>query len=102
MEAMPLAWLEGWAMGKAIVASETGPGPEAIEDGVSGLLCNPHEPDSIAEKIIRLLKDEELRRQLARQARERAVNFFSVESLTERNEKFYARCADHRRNGHRA
>lgn len=92
MEAMPLAWLEGLAMGKAIVAGETGPGPEAIEDGVSGLLCNPHEPSSIAEKIIRLLKDAELRRRLARQARQRAVNLFSVEALTRRNEEFYLRC----------
>ncbi len=102
MEAMPLAWLEGLAMGKAIVASETGPGPEAIEDGVSGLLCNPHEPSSIAEKILRLLKDGELRRRLAQQARKRAVNLFSVESLTARNEEFYAHCVGHRRNGHRA
>lgn len=99
MEAMPLAWLEGLAMGKAIVASETGPGPEAIADGVSGLLCNPHEPGSIAESIIRLLKDGELRQRLAREARRRAVNLFSVESLTARNEDFYARCVGRRRNG---
>lgn len=92
MEAMPLAWLEGLAMGKAIVASQTGPGPEAIEDGVSGLLCNPHEPGSIAEKIIQLLKDAELRQRLAKQARQRAINVFSVETLTERNEAFYAHC----------
>lgn len=92
MEAMPLAWLEGLAMGKAIVASQTGPGPEAIEDGVSGLLCNPHNPASIAEKIIPLLKNNELRRRLGEQARQRAVNLFSVETLTERNEKFYAHC----------
>lgn len=89
MEAMPLAWLEGLAMGKAVVASQTGPGPEAIEDGVSGLLCNPHEPSSIAEKIIRLLKDAELRRRLGQQARQRAVNLFSIEALVNRNEAFY-------------
>lgn len=101
MEAMPLAWLEGLAMGKAVVASETGPGPEAVEDGVSGLLCNPREPGSIAGSILRLLKDGELRRRLAREARRRAVNLFSVESLTARNEDFYARCVG-RRNGRRA
>lgn len=94
MEAMPLAWLEGLAMGKAIVASETGPGPEAIEDGVSGLLCNPHEPASIAEKIVRVLNNKELRQRLAQQSRQRAVNVFSVESLTARNEAFYARCLE--------
>ncbi|MDQ3010054.1 MAG: glycosyltransferase family 4 protein [Acidobacteriota bacterium] len=91
MEAMPLAWLEGLAMGKAVVASQTGPGPEAIEDGVSGLLCNPHDPGSIAEKIILLLKDGDLRRRLKQQARQRAVNLFAVEALASRNEEFYSR-----------
>lgn len=90
MEAMPLAWLEGLAMGKAVVASQTGPGPEAIEDGVSGLLCNPHEPASIAEKMIAVLKDQTLRRRLGEQARQRAVNLFSVEALVNRNEAFYS------------
>ena len=93
MEAMPLAWLEGLAMGKALVASKTGPGPEAIEDGVSGLLCDPHNPASIAEKLILLLQDRNLRRNLGLQARQRAVNLFSVETLVSRNREFYARCA---------
>ena len=79
-------------MGKAIVASKTGPGPEIVEGGVSGLLCDPHDPASIAEKVISLLKDTELRRRLGRQARSRAVELFSVDSLVERNERFYERC----------
>ncbi len=92
MEAMPLAWLEALAMGKAVVASQTGPGPEAIEDGVSGLLCDPHDPNSIAEKIILLLNDQDLRRRLGHEARQRAVNLFSVETLVSRNQEFYAQC----------
>ena len=92
MEAMPLVWLEALAMGKAVVASKTGPGPEVIADGVSGLLCDPHDPQSIADKIIALLKDDGLRRYLGRQARERAVNSFSESVLVERNEAFYRRC----------
>lgn len=93
MEALPLAWLEGLAMGKAVVASDTGPGPEVIEDGISGLLCDPYSPESIAEKIIRVLKDASLRRRLGEGARQRAVNTFSIEVLAERNEAFYKRCA---------
>jgi len=92
MEALPVAWLEGMAMGKAVVASNTGPGPEVIEDGVSGLLCDPHDPASIAEKIINLLKDAALRRRLGDQARRRVTDFFSMDALIERNENFYRRC----------
>ena len=53
MEAMPLAWLEGMSMGKCVVASQTGPGPEVIEHGVSGLLCDPHDPAAIAARSSR-------------------------------------------------
>ncbi len=94
MEALPVAWLEAMAMGKAVVASNTGPGPEVIEDGVSGLLCNPHHPEAIAEKVIQLLKAPELRRRLGAAARQRAVEHFPVDVLVGRNLDFYRRCAE--------
>jgi glycosyltransferase involved in cell wall biosynthesis len=90
MEAMPLAWLEGLAMGRPVVASATGPGPEAIEDGVSGLLCDPHDPAAIADTVIRALTDATLRRQLGAAARERAETLFAADVLVSRNETFYA------------
>jgi glycosyltransferase involved in cell wall biosynthesis len=89
MESQGIVIVEGMAMGKAVVASQTGPGPEIIEDGVSGLLCDPYDPKSIAEKTIQVLKDAELRRKLGIAARQRAVDFFSVESLVLKNEQFY-------------
>jgi glycosyltransferase involved in cell wall biosynthesis len=92
MEAHPVVWIEALSMGKATVASETGPGPEVIQDGVSGLLCNPYDPDSIAEKILRLLWNEELREQIKKEARRQAVERFSISSIIEQNESFYQRC----------
>ena len=92
MEAHPVAWVEALSMGKAIVASKTGPGPEVIQDGVSGLLCNPYDPDSIAEKILCLLWNEELREQIKKEARHQAVERFSISPITEQNESFYQRC----------
>ncbi|MBI1760313.1 MAG: glycosyltransferase family 4 protein [Acidobacteria bacterium] len=93
MEALPLAWLEGLAMGKAVVASNTGPGAEVIEDRVSGLLCNPHEPASIAAAVIEALKDAGLRQRLGEQARRRAVKHFSIDKLVAQNEAYYLRWA---------
>jgi glycosyltransferase involved in cell wall biosynthesis len=92
MEALPIAWLEGLAMGKAVVASRTGPGPEVLEHGVSGLLCDPYDPDSIAECVIGLLQDTARRREMGRQARQRVLDRFSLEVLVERNETFYLQC----------
>lgn len=89
MEAMPMAWLEAMSMGKAVVASSAGPGPEVIEDGMSGLLCDPHSPDAIAHCVIRCLRDPDLRARLGRAARRRAVEQFSIERMLDRNLEFY-------------
>lgn len=97
MEAQGIVIIEGMAMGKAVVTSKTGPGPELVEDDISGMLCNPYNPDSIAEKVINLLKDTQIRRQIGARARLRAVNKFSVETLAGRNVEFYKRCVENRR-----
>jgi glycosyltransferase involved in cell wall biosynthesis len=93
MEALPIAWVEGLAMGKAVVASQTGPGPEVLEDGVSGLHCNPHDPASIATALLRVLPDRDLRTRLGKAARERAERLFSLEKLAHENIAFYRQCA---------
>lgn len=94
LEAHPVAWLEGLAMGKPVVASDTGPGPEVIEDGVSGLLCNPRDPHAIAESVIRVLRNGPLADRLGAAARQRALQEFSVDRLVGRNEDFYRRCVE--------
>jgi glycosyltransferase involved in cell wall biosynthesis len=93
MEALPLAWLEGMAMGRAVVGSRTGPGPEVIEHGESGLLCDPYDPASIAEQVVRVLQDPDLRTRIAACARRRVVGEFSEAALLDRNEAFYEACA---------
>jgi glycosyltransferase involved in cell wall biosynthesis len=97
MEAQGIVIIEGMAMGKAVVIGRTGPGPELVEDEISGMLCDPYAPDSIAEKVIALLKDTPLRRQIGARARLRAVSKFSVETLVGRNADFYKRCVENRR-----
>jgi len=92
MEAMPIAWLEGLSMGKAVVASQTGPGSELIEDGINGLLCNPYDPHSIAQKVIRILHDNKLRRELGKNARSSTVEKYSLTKIAELNLDYYHHC----------
>jgi glycosyltransferase involved in cell wall biosynthesis len=92
MEALPLAWLEGMAMGKCVVASSTGPGPELIDDGVSGLLCDPHRPEAIASRVVMALTQPSLRRRIGVAARARVMTDFSEDVLVGRNEQFYRQC----------
>lgn len=94
MESQGLVIVEAMASGKAVVTTGTGPGPEIVEDGVSGLLCDPHVPASIAQQIIAVLTNSDLRTRLGAAARIRAVNVFSEEALVARTEAFYARCVE--------
>jgi glycosyltransferase involved in cell wall biosynthesis len=92
-EALPIAWVEGLAMGKAVVASRIGPSPEVIEDGVSGLLCDSRKPDSIADTLLRAMNSPDLRRRLGTAARERAEKLFSLEKLVSENIAYFEKCA---------
>jgi glycosyltransferase involved in cell wall biosynthesis len=89
MEAHPLAWLEALAMGKAFVGSNTGPGPEVVNDKIDGLLADPHNPDDIADKILCLLGDKDYAARLGKQARETVVSRFGVDKVIFDNIQFY-------------
>ena len=89
MEAMPLVWLEALGSGKTIIGSNTGPGPEVIDHGKTGILVNPHEPAEIADAIINLLADKQHQQRLGVAARKAALQHFSVESVAAQSIAFY-------------
>lgn len=91
MESQGIVFIEAMASGRPVIGPNTGPAPEMIEDGKSGLLCDPHDPDSIATQVIRCLRDAELRERLGQEGRRRAVEDFSVERMADRNLAFYER-----------
>ncbi len=61
-EALPMTWLEAMAMEKALVTSNIGWAPEVMIDGETGFTVDPKNHSLYAEKILQLLKDEELAR----------------------------------------
>jgi glycosyltransferase involved in cell wall biosynthesis len=60
--------LEGMLHGLPIIATNVG-GPAAIlDDGRTGLLIPPFDPEALAGALLRLLQDPELRRRLGAEA----------------------------------
>lgn len=76
-EGLGSAALLAMAHAVPVVASRVGGLPEAVEDGVVGLLTG-NEPAAIAACLRRLLYDEPLRRRLGLQARRRVEEFFTI------------------------
>lgn len=89
METQGIVLLEAMASAKPVVGPTTEPGREVIEAEVSGLLCDPHRPNSIAAALKRVLLDAPLRERLGRAGRERVEALYSLEAITARNEAFY-------------
>ena len=63
-EAFGLAIAEAMAFGKPVVASRVGAVPFLVEDGRSGFLVRPQHPPDLADRVVRLLQDDDLRRGL--------------------------------------
>ncbi len=68
-EALGTAILEALAMKRAVVASRVGGIPEIVEEGKTGFLVEPEKPAAIAEKVIPLLMNPGLRRELGERGR---------------------------------
>ncbi|MGJ8666517.1 MAG: glycosyltransferase family 4 protein [Patiriisocius sp.] len=89
MEAMPIAWLEVLSSGKPFIGSSIGPGFEAVTHNKTGLLCDPHNPEDIAAKVIKMLKNKEDAITMGKNAREDVLSRFDIFGLVEKNIKFY-------------
>jgi glycosyltransferase involved in cell wall biosynthesis len=83
-EGSSLAVLEAMAARIPIVSSAIGGTEELIEDGRSGLLVAPGDPEALATALRRVLGDAELRKGLASRARERVEAGLTREQMAAR------------------
>jgi glycosyltransferase involved in cell wall biosynthesis len=81
--------LEAQATALPVVATWHGGIPEAVEHGVTGLLCAERDPGALAENILNLLSDGDLRTKMGLAARARVVEKFNLKNQSELLEQFY-------------
>lgn len=88
-DTFPTINLEAMAAGKPILATCFGGSREIVQDGITGYLLNPFATDDFAAKLVRVLQDDDLRRQMgaAGQARLRAE--FSLSYQIKKFEQLY-------------
>lgn len=79
IEGFGIVFLEAALFGLPAIAGNSGGVPEAVLDGVTGLLVDPHHPRRIADAIEALRKDSKLKKRLGEAAIERAMKDFRWE-----------------------
>lgn len=88
-EAQGLSVLEAMALSRPVVASNVGGIPEMVEDGVSGLLVPPGDPEALAGAIVKLLTDHPFADMLAKRGHDLVHDRFCIELMTSQIESLY-------------
>jgi len=89
LEGLPIAPLEAMACAKPVIAARISSLPEVVEDGVSGILCEPNNVDQFAAACRRLADSPATLRQYGAAARHRAETFFSESVVVPQYIKLY-------------
>ncbi len=71
VEGFGIVFLEAAARGKPAIGGRSGGIPDAVEDGVTGILVDPDDPRALAEALRQLLSDPAARARLGQAARAR-------------------------------
>jgi sugar transferase (PEP-CTERM/EpsH1 system associated) len=82
-EGMPQAVLEAAIAGLPIVATRVGGLPELIDDGRTGILIEPNDPEVLTQALLAVLGDPDAARQMGHAARQRVESRFHVRRMAE-------------------
>ena len=89
-EGLPYVLLEAMAAGRAVVATRVGGIPDVVEDGVSGRLVPPRDPEALALALAALLEDAGVRSAIGIQARLRLAGRCRLDDMVKRLESVYS------------
>ena len=90
-EGLPMVVLEAMSAGLPVIATRVEGTPEAVTDGVEGLLAEPRDPESLAEKILELVTGKHDWAQMADSAAKRHERDFSDHAMAKRTMQVYAK-----------
>jgi glycosyltransferase involved in cell wall biosynthesis len=81
--------VEAQAMQIPVVASRVGGIPEAVSDGITGILVPPMDSEAIASAIKKLLASAELRRNMGREGRNFVIEKYEWDKCAQKMEELY-------------
>ena len=95
-EGMPKALLEAAAASCAVVTTDTTGCRDAIEANVTGDLVPTNDSDKLAATILALIRDKDRRERYGACGRKRAIDLFSIDSVTDKTLAIYSELLSHK------
>jgi glycosyltransferase involved in cell wall biosynthesis len=89
LEGLCTSVMDAMAAGKAVVVAAAGGLPELVEDGKTGLVVPPKNPEALAKGLLDLLEDRKKREHFGRQAQAHAQKKFGRNAMVEANLAVY-------------
>ncbi len=89
MEGLGVSLLQASAAAVPIVTTRAGGLPEAVQEGVTGILIEPGDTHALTVALKQLIENIDLRKQLGAAGRKRIMSDFSVEAMTKGNLDVY-------------
>lgn len=83
-ENQPIALLETMATGLPVVTTPVGAVPEVIEDGANGFLVAPGDDRALADRLLTLLRDPDLRSRMGVAARRTVEDRYALSIMLDR------------------
>jgi glycosyltransferase involved in cell wall biosynthesis len=94
LEGFGMVAAEAMACGKPVVASNTSSLPEVVVDGKTGFLADPTCVGDFVEKILRLVRNADLRREMGEKGRAHVLQSFSWDVASRRALGIYQQVLD--------
>ena len=88
-DTIPQVLMQALAIGLPVVSTTTGSIPDVVAEGESGFLVPPRDPDALADRIVRLLQDAELRAAMGRRGRHTVEQSYSIDRMVDELEQVY-------------
>jgi len=96
-EGFGLPAAEAMACGTPVVATQAGALPEVVGEEGGGILVPPRDPRALAAAILKILREEELRKRMGVLGRQRVESLFTWPKVAERTVEVYKELINERR-----